>query len=557
MDNQRLILLVALSFVSLLLWQAWQQDYSAPSAASAQSAQDAQQHPQATPRAPPGQASNDSLPQVPSASDTRVTAVSGAGKPRAAKLIEVETDVIRAKIDLNGGQLVDLRLKDYPEELDTPDQPFQLLKYGPDGVLIAQFGLVVKEGEAVTHQQAFTARRTHYELKEGEDLLTVPLEWVSDTGLKVTKTFTFRRDSYQVGLSQRIQNDTDQPWQGSQYAQMERTGAGEGENSMLMPTYTGGAVYSQAEGYQKLTFDDLQSEKFANRPITDGWTAFIQHYFVAALIPDRGVKGYYYGHRQPTGLYTLGVATPSKTVLPGDAGEFHTLLFAGPKIQNRMAAAAGELDRAVDYGYLYVLSKPLFWLLDHIHAVVGNWGWAIIVLTILIKLAFFKLSEVGYRSMARMRKLTPRIQQLRERYADNKQRMNQAMMELYKTEKINPMGGCFPMLVQIPVFIALYYVLLESVEMRQAPWIFWIRDMSQMDEYFVLPLLMGVTMFVQQKLNPAPPDPIQAKVMMMLPFIFTVFFAFFPAGLVLYWFANNLLSIAQQWVINRRIERDG
>ena len=556
MDNQRLILLVALSFTFLLLWQAWQEDYYRP---ASQSVSDSRDLSTDTPGSPSLSSANQrqqaaDLPTAPAAinDDIQATASKTAGRP-----IRVETDRVIAEIDLLGGQLTDLWLKDYPVELDKPEEPFALFKRRASGVLTGQFGLVVNEGTAVTHNERFTAEKYEYRLEEDEDELRIPLQWVTDSGLKVTKIYTFRRDSYQVGLGHRIENGTDSIWKGSQYAQLVRSGAGEGENSIMMPTYTGGAIYSQQEGYEKLTFADLASERFSNRIITDGWLAFIQHYFVAALIPERGAMGHYYGQRQKnSGLYALGVTTHSKTIQPGAQDEFHVSLFAGPKIQNRMSAAAAELDRAVDYGYLYVLSKPLFWLLDHIHAIVGNWGWAIIVLTLLIKLVFFKLSETGYRSMARMRKLTPRIQQLRERYAGDKQRMNQAMMDLYKTEKINPMGGCFPMLVQIPVFIALYYVLLESVEMRQAPWIFWIRDMSQMDEYFVLPLLMGITMFVQQKLNPPPPDPMQAKIMTMLPVVFTVFFAFFPAGLVLYWFANNLLSIAQQWVINRRIERD-
>ena len=556
MDNQRLILLVALSFTFLLLWQAWQEDYYRPASQSVSSSQGLSTD---TPGSPSLSSANQrqqaaDLPTAPAAinDDIQSTASETAGRP-----IRVETDRVIAEIDLLGGQLTNLWLKDYPVELDEPGEPFALFKRRASGVLTGQFGLVVNEGTAVTHNERFTAEKYEYRLEEGQDELRIPLQWVTDSGLRVTKIYTFRRDSYQVGLGHRIENGTNSIWKGSQYAQLVRSGAGEGENSIMMPTYTGGAIYSQQEGYEKLTFADLASEKFSNRVITDGWLAFIQHYFVAALIPERGAMGHYYGQRQKTsGLYALGVTTHSKTIQPGAQNEFHVSLFAGPKIQDRMSAAAAELDRAVDYGYLYVLSKPLFWLLDHIHAIVGNWGWAIIVLTLLIKLVFFKLSEAGYRSMARMRKLTPRIQQLRERYAGDKQRMNQAMMDLYKTEKINPMGGCFPMLVQIPVFIALYYVLLESVEMRQAPWIFWIRDMSQMDEYFVLPLLMGITMFVQQKLNPPPPDPMQAKIMTMLPVVFTVFFAFFPAGLVLYWFANNLLSIAQQWVINRRIERD-
>jgi len=294
-----------------------------------------------------------------------------------------------------------------------------------------------------------------------------------------------------------------------------------------------------------------------DRTVSGGWVAMIQHYFVGAWLPGQDRLNHYYSKALADGRYVMGVVGPEQAVAPGATARFDMRTFIGPKDQDRMSAAAPNLERTVDYGWLFLIAEPIFWLLQFIHEYVGNWGWSIVILTLLIKLAFFHLSATSYKSMARMRKLTPRMQALRERYGDDRQKLNQAMMEIYKTEKINPLGGCLPILVQIPVFISLYWVLLESVELRQAPFMLWIQDLSVHDPYFVLPLLMGATMFIQQKLNPPPPDPIQAKVMMALPFVFTFFFLFFPAGLVLYWFVNNVLSIAQQWVITRKIVGEG
>jgi YidC/Oxa1 family membrane protein insertase len=312
--------------------------------------------------------------------------------------------------------------------------------------------------------------------------------------------------------------------------------------------------YSPEEKYEKVSFDDMRSQKL-ERQVTDGWIAMIQHYFMSAWIPPRSEPETFYTNVLGDARYIIGSYSDPVTIAADGSHAFQQQLFVGPKLQDTLASIAPGLELAVDYGWLTILAEPIFWLLDQIHSVVGNWGWAIIILTILIKAAFYKLSETSYKSMANMRKFTPRIQALKDRYGDDKQRLNQAMMEIYKKEKINPLGGCLPIVVQIPVFIALYWVLLESVELRDAPFALWIQNLSEPDPFFVLPLIMGVSMFIQQKLNPAPPDPIQAKVMMSLPFVFTVFFAFFPAGLVLYWVVNNILSIAQQWYITRKIEQ--
>jgi YidC/Oxa1 family membrane protein insertase len=317
-------------------------------------------------------------------------------------------------------------------------------------------------------------------------------------------------------------------------------------------TYTGGVLSQPEKPYDKIDFGDM-ADRALDESVQGGWAAMIQHYFAAAVVPAAEEVNYYYSIALADARYVLGVMTPQQVTPAGATTTYAMQLYVGPKDQQRMEKLAPYLDRTVDYGWLWFIAMPLFWVLKWIHGVLGNWGFSIIALTILIKLAFFQLSAASYKSMARMRKLQPRITQLRERYASDKARMNQAMMELYKTEKINPLGGCLPILVQIPVFISLYWVLLESVELRQAPFLLWIQDLSEHDPLFVLPLLMGASMFVQQKLNPAPPDPIQAKVMMMLPIVFTFLFLFFPSGLVLYWLVNNLLSIAQQWVITRKI----
>ncbi|MGB0711922.1 MAG: membrane protein insertase YidC [Gammaproteobacteria bacterium] len=550
MDNQRLMLLAILGFLGMLLWMEWQKDYNTPQPST-----------EPTVATMPGsQAEQVDTPAIPRAEtppQADVAAVADGAdattEPASLELIRVKTDLIEAAIDPRGAAITDLKLLSYPVSLETPDQPFHLLHHDGTHLLIAQTGIVASTGASVTNNAVYSAQARSYELGEGQDGLTVRLTHATD-GLVLVKTFHFSRDSYQIKVTHEIRNTGEQPWTGSQYVQLQRNALLGDEQSMMMPTYTGGAMFSQEDGYEKMTMDDIAESPLANRLVKDGWIAFIQHYFVTAVIPKRGEDAFFYARELKNGRFVVGATTPPATVAPGAQGSFESTLMLAPKEQDRMAAAAAELDRAVDYGYLWVISKPLFWVLDKIHAVVGNWGWAIIVLTLLIKLAFFPLSDKAYRSMARMRAMNPRIQALRERFADDKQQLNQAMMDLYKKEKINPLGGCLPMLVQIPVFIALYYVLLESVEMRQAAWILWIDDLSLQDPYYVLPVIMAVSMFVQQKLNPPPPDPVQAKIMMALPLVFGVFFLFFPAGLVLYWVANNVLSIAQQWVITKRIE---
>ncbi|MGB5736386.1 MAG: membrane protein insertase YidC [Thiohalocapsa sp.] len=554
MDNIRLMLVLSLGAVLFLIYQAWLQDYGptqppptayeqptdSPSAASDATPADA-------PDAPPVTALTAADPSV-------ATSEIGAADSNA-DIITVDTDVVHAEISTSGGTIQSMWLKDYAAQAERPEDKFRLLKPSPPNMFIAQSGLLGgADGQLPTHKSPFTAEQSSYELAPDADALTVELTWTNDDGIEVIKRYRFERGSYVIHAEQEILNSGSEALAVRDYDQLQRTELYDPQKSSFIHTYTGGVYYGPEVKYKKESFDDIAKQPLDIK-IVDGWIAMIQHYFMAAWIPPRQEEQTFYTKTVGGDRYIIGMYSPAVTVQPGASHVFDSLLFAGPKLQNTLAEIAPGLELAVDYGWLTILAEPIYWLLSTIHSVVGNWGWAIIILTILIKLAFYKLSETSYKSMANMRKLAPRMQALKDRYGDDKERMNQAMMEMYKKEKINPLGGCLPILVQIPVFIALYWVLLESVELRHAPFILWLDNLTAPDPYYVLPLIMGVSMFVQQKLNPPPPDPIQAKVMMALPFVFTVFFAFFPSGLVLYWTVNNLLSITQQWHITRRIDQ--
>jgi YidC/Oxa1 family membrane protein insertase len=551
MDNQRLFLFVALSFVVLLLWQAWMKDYGpVPEPQAPVATQTGAVEGEVTVR-------SDDLPAgAPAEAAATAGTPAETGLLKTAQQVVVETDLYRAVIDTTGGDLRQLDLLDYDATTAPDSPPFRLLNDTLPNLFILQSGLRSDSDSEPTHHAVYRAQQTRYRMADGADTLQVPLVWQSGDGVTVTKRYIFHRGSHVVDLEHEVVNDSGQAWSGRQYRQLQRTQVAETGQSTFIYTYMGGVIYSPEEKYEKIKFDDML-EQDLDRTITDGWAAMLQHYFLGAIIPERGVEQRYYTKTLSGTRYLIGLISPSRTVAAGEQAVFGTRLFLGPKLQDKMKEVAPGLELTVDYGLLTVIAQPLFWLLKTIHGLIGNWGWSIVLLTMLIKLAFYKLSEASYRSMANMRKMAPRLQSLKERYGDDRQKLNQAMMELYKKEKINPLGGCLPILVQIPVFIALYWVLLESVELRQAPFMLWITDMSSPDPYYILPLLMGATMFIQQKLNPAPMDPIQAKVMMLLPVVFTVFFAFFPSGLVLYWVVNNTLSITQQWAITRRIERGG
>ena len=540
MDFQRLLLFIALAFVLMLLWQAWQEDYGRPAQTAAQQAgSPAVDAPSDLPAAPQGPGA---APEAPAAGPV----LESAGR------IRVATDVLEAEIDTRGGDLRRVALPQYPVSVDKPDQPVVLLNDGSRKVFVAQSGLLAagdtEPAQAPDHRVLFRAEQDAYRLQPGQDALQVRLTWQGD-GISVAKVYTFRRGDYLVDVAYEIDNQSGQPWQGHMYRQLQRTKPA-GGGAFGIYTYTGGVISTPEERYRKVDFDDM-ADSDLRLQAEGGWAAMIEHYFLGAWVPPQEESHEFYTKDLGGGRYLLGLIGEGIQVPAGQSARVGSQLFVGPKLQHRLEAIAPGLELTVDYGFLTVLAKPIYWLLEKIHGFVGNWGWSIILLTLLIKLAFYKLSETSYKSMAQMRKLQPRLQQLKERYGDDRQKMNEAMMKMYKEEKINPLGGCLPILVQIPVFIALYWVLLESVELRQAPFILWIDDLSIRDPYFVLPVIMGLSMILQHRLNPTPMDPIQAKVMMLLPLVFTVFFAFFPAGLVLYWVVNNILSIAQQWYITR------
>ena len=473
-----------------------------------------------------------------------------------AQLVTVHTDTLQVMIDLNGGDVVGTALKAYPRTLTATDDPFVLLERNAQRTYIAQSGIVGSDGVDSKERAVYTSQQAFYELGE-EGTLEVVLTYAGTINrLDVTKRFLFNRGSHVVTVVHDITNTSSEAANITPFAQIKRdsTKAPAGsESSMGMQPFLGSALTQPDQRFAKFDFEDMAEDPF-KADLSGGWVAMLQHYFVSAWVPDPDQTYRYRTRQTQAGFNIIGYTGPAISVAPSETLSVTNRLYTGPKNQSVLSDLAPHLDLVVDYGWLWWIAQPLFWLLTFIQSIVINWGVAIIVLTLLVKLAFFQLSAAGYKSMARMRKVQPRIMAIREEYANDKAKQSQAMMELYKKEQINPLGGCFPILVQMPVFIALYWVLMESVELRQAPFALWIDDLSVMDPYFVLPILMGASMYYMQKLNPAPPDPMQAKIMQLMPIVFTFFFLWFPAGLVLYWLCNNLLSMAQQYIINRRIE---
>ena len=543
MDTQRLILFFVFSFSLLLLWDSWQKEHRPPVAASAQGAQ--QGAPQATVPSPsvptqatpaPQQKTGDAIPPAAPAQTRR-------------EKIRVKTDSVVADIDLQGGDIVRLELL---KQKDTLDEKLNFVLLTPDYHYAAQSGLI---GTGLpTHKTIYKAAAREYVLTDGQNAVQVRLEADGPEGVKTAKILTFHRSSYVIDIAHEIANGSAAPLAVHAYFQLLRDGKAPPGDSSMVSTYTGAAIYTEQEKFKKLAFGDLDKAKAAYPKTADsGWIAMLQHYFVSALLPKDKTAREYYAKKLEENLYSVGVILPVAAIAPNSSASVSVSLYAGPQEQDDLKNIAPGLDLTVDYGWLTVVAAPLFWLLQFLHKWVGNWGVAIILLTVLIKAVFFPLSAASYKSMAKMKLVTPRMTKLREQYGNDRARLNQAMMELYKTEKINPLGGCLPIVVQIPVFISLYWVLLASVELRHAPFYLWIHDLSVQDPYYVLPLLMMGSMLIQTKLNPVPPDPVQAKVMMIMPFAFGVMFFFFPAGLVLYWLVNNILSIAQQWQITRMI----
>lgn len=571
MGNLRPVLIVGLLFLAYMIWVQWQKDYGpAPSASrpAAQAQTEAQNQvstsavrgqtddvPAADLPSPPQQAA---VPQASAAAEADLPGGQAVG-PTGPSRIRVTTDVLELAINPVGGTVVSATLLNYPVDLDQPDEKVNLLAPEGPGMFIAQSGLLSRQ-PAPNHTTEFRSPRTEYTLQEGADRLEVPLTWVSEDGVEVTKTLVLSRGLYEIDVNYRLRNGSGETWVGSRYDQLQRS-VPEDEDSAGFTnperySFFGIGFYNPENKFEKISFDDVGDEPY--EVITrSGWLAMIQHYFFAAWIPPADEEATFSTQLIKSGTWPRFIArnvSPARQAAPGEQLEFSSRLYLGPKLQDNLPDIAPGLEYTVNYGIFTVFSKPLFWLLEKIHDVVGNWGWAIVILTILIKAAFFKLTEAQYRSTARMRKLQPRIEALKERYGDDRQRMSQAMMELYKKEKVNPLGGCLPILVQIPIFIALYWVLLESVELRQAPFILWIDNLSVRDPYFVLPLLNAAFMFATQRLTPmVGMDPLQQKMMTMMPIVFSIMFAFFPAGLVLYWATNAGLSLAQQYYITRKI----
>jgi len=564
MTSPRNLLLIALLFLGYLLWNAWQEDYVQHTLPATTA-----ETPTATSAGAATAASAPANGEVPSASTPSANPAMNPSTPNAAtpanaasQRIVVTTDVLRVEIDTRGGNIVAADLLAYLQQPKDTAHPVRLLDDSAAHFFEAQSGLVSAQ-PAPDHTATFAAEKTDYTLADGADSVEVPLTWTDPSGVSVRKTFVFKRASYAIEQRQDITNTGSASWSGNAYRQLQRvppiidTSGIKGYSNTERYSFVGAAWYNATDKFQKLKFDNFAKEPL-NKSFAGGWAGMLQHYFFAAWIPDAAETDQYTTalvQNAEAPRYLIRTLSPSITVAPGETKTESARLYVGPKLQSTLDDVAPGLSLTVDYGVLTVISKPLHWILAQLHKLTGNWGFAIILLVVLIKAAFFKLSETQYRSMARMRKMQPRIEALKERYGDDRQKMNQAMLELYQKEKINPLGGCLPMLVQIPVFFALYWVLLESVELRQAPFILWIQNLSAPDPYFVLPVLNGLAMIATQMLTPsAGIDPMQAKMMKIMPVAFSVLFAFFPAGLVLYWTVNGTLSLLQQWIITKRID---
>ncbi|HKJ21010.1 MAG TPA: membrane protein insertase YidC [Woeseiaceae bacterium] len=557
MDNQRLFIWAFFVMMGWITYQTWVKDYAprptqpvAEQTAETTGPLSVNESGDDMPEISDAPAGAEAMPAAPG--DTQDVATAPT-----APTISVTTDVFNIQISTQGGTLQGATLSKYPVEKDRPDEPVRLLDTAGRTYGLIESGVRAADGAAeATHLEVFTAPRSSYELGDADELV-VPLTWTDASGLKVEKRYRFTRGGYAIGLEQTVTNETATEWRGAEYVRIKRRSQ-EVERSMFnVDSYSfDGPIIYDGDKSEKLKRDDLLDDGRYEYTAQQGWFGSIEHHFLRAVVPTPGVD-YKFDVAVVGDVATSSAIRRSLvSVAPGDSQTFTTTLFVGPKLQQQLEEIDESLKLTVDYGWLTIISQPLFWLLSVVYGFVANWGVAIIVVTFLIKLAFYKLTESSGRSMAKMRNLQPRMKALQDRYKDDRQALSQAMMDLYKREKVNPAAGCLPILIQMPFFLAFYWVLLESVEMRQAPFALWITDLSTRDPYFILPLIMGVAMFTQQKLNPAPADPVQAKVMQVMPIMFTVFFAFFPSGLVLYWVTNTLLSIAQQWKVNKVVEAE-
>jgi len=567
MANLRPMLFMGLLVLSYMMWVEWQKDYGEKPQSPTTTTTETGNPSSDTPPTPTPLATTQTAGDLPTPDAGPEGAIQEVPTQPvmtgASGLVTVTTDVLELEIDLVGGTVVSAKLLNYPVDLDVPGIKVNLFHSSGPEMFIAQSGLLSRS-DAPNHTTTYQADSMSYTLGETADEIRVPLTWTDGKGIKVTKSLIFKRGKYDIMVRHTLTNNSDQSWSGSRYDQLQRSiDKNKDDGGFQNPgrySFSGIGFYSPEEKFEKIKFDDVASEPYKSS-FSGGWLSMVEHYFFSAWIPPQAeVDTYSTQVFSPDGFprYIARAVSPSVDVPAGASHEFESRLYVGPKLQDEIDDVAPGLNYTVNYGIFTIFSKPLFWLLSNIHRVVGNWGWAIVLLTVLIKLLFFKLTEAQYRSMARMRKLQPRIEQLKERYGDDRTRMSQAMMEMYKTEKVNPLGGCLPILVQIPIFIALYWVLLESVELRQAPFILWINNLTARDPYFVLPVLNAAFMMLTQRLTPtAGMDPLQRKIMQFMPIGFSFMFAFFPAGLVLYWATNAGLSLAQQWYITRKIEAAG
>lgn len=548
MDYKRLILMAVFAFSAIMLWEKWQV-YNAPQVPLAAQSQAAEGGAIPAPMASGAVATPAAAPVgVPDSAQGLAAGYAGVAKA------VVKTDTLIVAVSAQGGDIVSVELTQHKQSADH-SKNFVVLQDQGDHFYVANSGLI---GDGLpTHKTLFDLKGGEYRLQDGQDSMQLRMSAPAVNGVTVNKVLTFHRGSYLIDVAYEIDNASAAEINTTAYFQLARDSKPVEHSTGIfggVSSFTGPAVYTEEGKFQKIDFKKIEKDEAKYvKTAKDGWVAMVQHYFVSAWLPKDGMQREFFTHKISGDVYGAGVKLPV-TVAAGQKGMIDVPLYVGPQEQNKLKQIAPGFNLVVDYGWVTIIAVPLFWVLSHIHTLVGNWGWSIIIVTLLIKAAFFPLSAASYRSMAKMKKLMPKMKSLQERYKDDKMKLNQAMMELYKTEKVNPMGGCLPILIQMPVFIALYWVLLGVVEMRQAPWMFWITDLSVRDPYFILPLIMGATMFIQTKLNPTPPDPVQAKVMLVMPVMFTVMFLWFPSGLVLYWVLNNTLSILQQWYITRSIE---
>ena len=563
-DIRRTILWVIFGFSMVLLWDQWQvfngqKPTFFPGATTATKNATPASAPQSSAAVPSGAPGAASVPTAAATGGSLATAVPGGSPstaPAAREKLVVTTDVFSLTFDTEGGTLVHSSFNKFKDMTAGNTNGFILLDESGSRVYVAQTGLIAASGGGgfPTHKTGMTALPGERTLKDGQNELQIKFESPDVGGVKLVKTYTLRRGAYDVAVRHEVINTGSVSVSPQLYLQLVRDGNPPSGESSFYSTFTGPAVYTEAKKYQKVEFKDIEKGKAdVEKQATNGYVAMVQHYFASAWLLGDGIKRDLFERKVDTNLYAVGMITPLDSIAPGATRSIDAKLFVGPQEEKTLEALAPGLELVKDYGWLTILAKPLYWLLDTLHGFIQNWGWSIVALVLLLKIGFYWLNAKAYSSMAKMKAINPKIMEMRERLKDKPQEMQQAMMKIYKEEKVNPMGGCFPIMIQIPVFIALYWVLLSSVEMRGAPWILWIKDLSAPDGYFILPVVMTLTTMLQTALNPAPPDPMQAKLMWFMPLVFSVMFFFFPAGLVLYWITNNILSIAQQWVINTRM----